>query len=122
MATLSTTSTQLDAYRYMTQALASNSGWQVGSAIPCNDPSTTTAILGAWQDQTAAQQQAYQYQYYVQVPNWVNTMASAVRKIKFWRVNQVVEMDEGSSYQDPIDELRLKIARWLKPKEAYNFA
>lgn len=121
MATVSHTNS-LDAYRYMTQTLASNSGWQVGSTIPCNDLSTTTATLRAWQDQAVAQQQAYQYQCYVQVPSWANTMSSAVRKIKFWRINKVVEMDEGASFQDPLDELRLKVARWLKPKEAYNFA
>ena len=122
MATLSMTSTQLDAYRYLTESMTSGSGWQVGSAIPCNGLSTTTATLSAWQDQATAQQQAYQYQYYVQVPNWANGMANVVRKIKFWRVNKIVEMDEGASFQDPLDELRLKVARWLKPKESYNFA
>lgn len=121
MATLSMTSTQLDAYRYMTDSMSAGSGWQVGS-MPCNNLSTTTATLAAWQDQATAQQQTYQYQYYVQVPNWANAMSSAIRKIKFWRVNQVVEMDEGASFQDPLDELRLKVARWLKPKESYNFA
>ncbi len=121
MATLSMTSTQLDAYRYLTESMGSGSGWQVGSAIPCNDISTTTATLSAiWQGAATAQQQTYQY--YMQVPNWANAMAGAIRKIKFWRVNQVVEMDEGASFQDPLDELRLKVARWLKPKEAYNFA
>lgn len=119
MATLSMTGTQLDAYRYLTD-MSSGSGWQVGTAMPCNNLSTTTATLDAWQDQMAAQQQAYQY--YVQVPNWANTMASAIQKIKFWRINKVVEMNEGSSYEDPLDELRLKVARWLQPKEKYNLA
>jgi hypothetical protein len=105
----------LDAYRYLTQ-VASDSGWQAGSA------GTTTATLSGWQDAAMQQQQAYQYQYYAQVPTWTNSMANAIRKIKFWRVNQLVEMDEGSTYQDPLDELRLKIARWLRPKEACNYA
>ncbi len=120
MATLSMTSAQLDAYRHLTDSMSSGSGWQVGTAMPCNNLSTTTATLGAWQDQATAQQQAYQYQYYVQVPSWANTMASAIQKIKFWRINKVVEMSEGSSYEDPLDELRLKVARWLRPNEKYN--
>ena len=42
--------------------------------------------------------------------------------IKFFRINKVVEMKEGEEYADPLDELRLKVARWLNPKEKYNFA
>lgn len=104
MATLSTTTAQLDAY----QAL---SGWQVGSA--------TTTLGGIWQD-TATQQQSYQY--YMQVPSAWASMASAIQKIKFWRINKVVEMEEGGRFEDPLDELRLKVARWLQPKEKYNLA
>jgi hypothetical protein len=116
MATLSMTNAQLDAYR-----AALNSNWQAGTAIPTNDLSITTTTLGGyWQDATT-QQQAYQY--YMQVPSaWANTMANAIQKIKFWRINKVVEMNEGAKFEDPLDELRLKVAHWLNPKEKYNFA
>jgi len=100
---------------------SSSYGWQPGMAIPTNDLNITTATLGAWQDlATAQQQQAYQY--YVQVPSWSNTVANVIRKIKFWRVNKVIEMDEGAKFEDPLDELRLKVARWLCPNEKYNLA
>jgi len=119
MATLSMTASQLDAYR---QALAST-GWQAGMAMPTNDLSiTTTTLGGVWQDLTTSTQQQT-YQYCMQVPPaWSNSMANAVRKIKFWRVNRVVEMSEGAKFEDSLDELRLKVAKWLNPKEAYNFA
>ncbi len=53
--------------------------------------------------------------------NWAQDVY-AKAKIKFWRVNQIVEMDEGGEMIDPLDNLRLKVARWLRPKEKYNFA
>jgi len=109
MATLSTTTAQLN-------------GWQAGSI--CNDAwiTTTNTLGGMWQDATATQQQAYQ-QYYMQIPQaWSSTMSSAIRKIKFWRINRVIEMDEGAKFEDPLDELRLKVARWLSPGEKYNLA
>lgn len=117
MASVSTTSQN---YCNLTMAPSSNYGWQPGMAIPTNDLSITSATIGAWQDLATTQQT---YQYYMQIPPaWSNAMASAARKIRFWRINKVVEMSEGASYEDPLDELRLKIARWLKPKEACNFA
>lgn len=109
MATLSMTDSQLNAYNNAIN------GWQTA---------TTTTLGGVWQDlTTSAAQQQQAYQYYVQTPSaWSNSVANAIRKIKFWRVNKVVEMDEGARFDDPLDELRLKIARWLNPTEKYNLA
>jgi len=46
--------------------------------------------------------------------------------IKFFRVNEIVEVYEDmlndNKLTDPIDELRIKVARWLNPKSKYNFA
>lgn len=53
--------------------------------------------------------------------SWAQGAYSKAR-IKFWRVNQVVEIDEGQEMADPLDKLRLSVARWLKPQEKYNFA
>ena len=41
-------------------------------------------------------------------------------KLKFWRVNQVVEMEEGGNLGDSLDSLRISVARWLRPGEKYN--
>lgn len=49
------------------------------------------------------------------------TYGKVKKVIRFFRVNKVVEINEGESLE-PIDELRLKVARWLNPKENYNFA
>ncbi len=117
MATLSMTNAQVDAYR-----AALNTAWQAGTAIPTNDLSITTTTLGGfWQDlSTSTQQQTYQY---MQVPPaWSDTIANAIRKIRFWRINKVVEMSEGAKFEDPLDEFRLKVARWLNPCEKHNFA
>ncbi len=35
------------------------------------------------------------------------------KMIEFFRVNEKAHMDEGGEYPEPLDELRLKIARWL---------
>jgi len=48
-------------------------------------------------------------------------MRSAKKMLRFFRVNELVEEGEDK-LDDPIDELRLKVARWLNPKEEYNFA
>ena len=49
------------------------------------------------------------------------SLAQGVKKmIKFWRVNQVVEIDEGAELTDPLDSLRLHIARWLHKGEQWN--
>jgi hypothetical protein len=58
---------------------------------------------------------------------WLDDAVERVKKpakklLKFFRVNQVVELEEGGKFDDPVDELRLKVARWLNPKEKYNFA
>ena len=55
-----------------------------------------------------------------------NGLTQAVDKVKkqllrFFRVNKIVEVDE-EKLDDPLDELRIKVARWLNPKERYNFA
>jgi Tfp pilus assembly protein PilV len=115
MATLSMTNAQVDAYR-----AALNSAWQAGTAIPTNDLSITTTTLGGiWQD-AATQQQTYQYMQFQ--PAWSDAITNAIRKIRFWRVNKVVEINEGAKFEDPVDELRLKVARWLNPCEKHNFA
>ncbi len=115
MATLSMTNAQVDAYR-----MALNNAWQAGTAVPTNDLSITTTTLGGmWRDATTQQQT---YQYYMQVPStWSDAITNAIRKIRFWRVNKVVEMNEGAKFEDSLDELRLKVARWLNPREKYNF-
>ena len=41
-------------------------------------------------------------------------------KLKFWRVNLVVEMNDGAEFTDPLDKLRVTVARWLRPTEQYN--
>lgn len=118
MATLSMTNAQVDAYR-----AALNNAWQAGTAMPTNDLSITTTTLGGlWQDMsTSTQQQSYQY--YMQCPPaWSDPIVNAIRKVKFWRLNKVVEMNEGAKFEEPLDELRLKVARWLNPMEKFNFA
>ena len=41
-------------------------------------------------------------------------------KLKFWRVNQIIEMNDGTEFTDPLDKLRVTVARWLRPNEKYN--
>lgn len=49
------------------------------------------------------------YLYY----NWGQGFPSmATRMLKFFRVNEAVEIEEGA-IKDPLDELRLKVMRWL---------
>lgn len=50
-------------------------------------------------------------------------MAQGIKKmVKFWRVNQIVEFAEGADIPEysPLDDLRLKVARWLHKGEAWN--
>ena len=35
------------------------------------------------------------------------------RMIKFFRVNEKVEVPEGATINEPLDELRIKVAKWL---------
>ena len=50
---------------------------------------------------------------------WQDT-CNRIMKLKFWRVNQVVEMNDGTEFTDPLDKLRVTVARWLRPNEKYN--
>lgn len=34
-------------------------------------------------------------------------------KIRFFRINEKAEMAEGEKFIEPLDELRLKVAKWL---------
>jgi hypothetical protein len=35
------------------------------------------------------------------------------RIIKFFRINEEIEVDEGSEPSDPVDQLRMQVAQWL---------
>jgi len=76
--------------------------YQQGSAMPYTTGTATQATLSTnfsyWQD-----------------------ACNRIMKLKFWRVNQVVEMNDGTEFTDPLDKLRVTVARWLKPNEKYNF-
>lgn len=53
------------------------------------------------------------------VGNGWQTATAPVRQVlrnavKFFRINEEVEMEEGAEWGEPLDELRLKVKRWLK--------
>ncbi len=59
----------------------------------------------------------------VNFDGWKQTYGSIKENvIRFFRLNKIVELKQGAVSDDPVDELRLKVARWLNPKEKYNFA
>lgn len=37
-----------------------------------------------------------------------------VKHIRFFRINNEIEIPEGGTFEEPLDELRLKVARWLR--------
>lgn len=41
------------------------------------------------------------------------TTAKKNRLIKFFRINEADVVEEGSKGKEPLDELRIKVARWL---------
>lgn len=51
---------------------------------------------------------------------WQSGMSAArgfVKKhFQFFRINEDVQHEEGASFIEPLDELRLKVSRWLKGK------
>ncbi len=73
--------------------------YQQGSTVPYTTATqgTLTTNFSYWQD-----------------------VCNRVMKLKFWRVNQIIEMNDGTEFTDPLDKLRVTVARWLKPNEKYN--
>ena len=104
--------------------LASVLGGSAGSALGSITAGSITSGSSdvAWTTTTTDGTGAFQYN----LQDAVDRAVEPVRKlIKFFRVNQVVEIANEAilkeEFADPIDELRLKVARWLNPKEEYNF-
>lgn len=73
--------------------------YQPGTAVPYTTATqaTLTTNFSYWQD-----------------------VCNRVMKLKFWRVNQIIEMNDGTEFTDPLDKLRVTVARWLRPNEKYN--
>ena len=42
------------------------------------------------------------------------SVPNPIKLIKFFRINQPVEMPEGSALTEKLDEIRIKVAKWLK--------
>ena len=52
------------------------------------------------------------YQTYV-ASSTTNPFAPAAKKITFNRINKIVTMYEGDKVSEPLDVLRIKVAKWL---------
>ena len=70
--------------------------WPTGHLTPSQNVST-------WSNATVADSYLAQY----------NTLAGIELRRRFYRINKLVEIREGEMFTEPLDELRLKIARWL---------
>ena len=67
---------------------------------------TTTTATADWSQLAQAYPTSDQLQQYRNPP--------ITRMMKFFRVNTPVEMIEGAKFSEPLDELRWKVAKWLK--------
>jgi len=67
-------------------------------------------ILGGTSTDTADIEQSLQ-QYVPLYPSPLPTPRH--RLIKFFRINEKVELSEGEMIKEPLDELRIKVAKWL---------
>jgi len=87
-------------------------------------------VPGSWVDSTSttATDVAYQAQLQQGIPSGLasatlSTFADSLGKtekfMKFFRINKEVKIAEGAEVHEPLDELRLKVARWLNPKLRY---
>jgi len=74
-----------------------------------------TAIGGAWSTSTGAAQTSPEDlpRLYDSFYNWNFGVQQNRQTIKFNRINEVVEIAEGGEIAEPLDELRIKVARWL---------
>jgi hypothetical protein len=94
--------------------------YQPGASIPYAYQQLGSAITTGWSDTTSTITTTGDVHCggTVYANGFGNTLGQmwqgAYKKmIKFFRVNEVVEVEELSVMQDPLDELRIKVMRWL---------
>ena len=88
---------------------------QPGQGIECSSLSSSASTLGYVTSTTTDTGWAYMNP----IPaSWGTQIIQQTKKmIKFFRVNEEVKIEEGGLLADPLDALRLKVARWLNKGE-----
>jgi len=72
-------------------------------------PEIDANLLSQYQQLAQSIPQAYQ-----SLPSYDFHFPSVTdRIIRFFRINKAVEMYEGQKVEEPLDELRVKVATWL---------
>lgn len=100
----------------------------LSSAIGNGIEGTVNSQQGYWGTQQAQMQQGiqqYQYQSATTnaVPNygsgWTVNPFIGIQKLvhKFFRINKEIQFTEGALFEEPLDELRLKVAKWLNKEK-----
>ena len=100
---------QMDAYQVQNNPMyyyhsASTTGLNMytGQSVPVSRQEDLMCVGNGWGNlQSAPMMQQY-----------FNHVSKKV--MKFFRINEEVELEEGGTYVEPLDQLRLKVKRWLK--------
>lgn len=91
--------------------------YQPGSSIPYSQrfltgiTGTTTAANSGWDMATSLTTTGGAYIGGTVLQDWAQKAYQ--KMITFFRVNQPVTMPEGGTIEEPLDELRIKVMRWL---------